>query len=132
MQANLPVLAFAPRTVTRVARWALGFLRIRSRAYEPEVLCVSPNASTEVIKLAYRLRAHQYYPDNTEGLGAELRVLAERKVQELNTAFAWARFKRRRRGLDCKRPFDKDNAYYTGGGSGERILLERKGVLLCD
>jgi DnaJ-domain-containing protein 1 len=65
------------------------------RAHWHEVLGVSPNASSEVIKSAYRLRAHQYHPDKTEGLGPELRVLAERKMQELNTAYAWATSKRR-------------------------------------
>jgi DnaJ-domain-containing protein 1 len=60
------------------------------RANWHEILGVSPNASIEVIKSAYRLRAHQYHPDKTEGLGPELRVLAERKMQELNVAYAWA------------------------------------------
>lgn len=65
------------------------------RANWHEVLGVSPNASTEVIKSAYRLRAHQYHPDKTEGLGPELKILAERKMQELNTAYAWATSRRR-------------------------------------
>jgi DnaJ-domain-containing protein 1 len=35
------------------------------RANWHEILGVSPNASAEVIKSAYRLRAHQYHPDRT-------------------------------------------------------------------
>jgi len=66
------------------------------RANWHEILGVSPNASAEVIKSAYRLRAHQYHPDRTEGLGPELKVLAERKMQELNTAYAWATSRRGR------------------------------------
>jgi len=65
------------------------------RANWHSVLGVSPNASIEVIKTAYRLRAHQYHPDKTEGLGPELKVLAARKMQELNTAYAWATSQRR-------------------------------------
>jgi DnaJ-domain-containing protein 1 len=65
------------------------------RANWHSVLGVSPNASIEVIKSAYQLRADQYHPDKTEGLGPELKVLAERKMQELNTAYAWATSKRR-------------------------------------
>jgi DnaJ-domain-containing protein 1 len=65
------------------------------RANWHEVLGVGPKASIEVIKSAYRLRAHQYHPDKTEGLGPELKALAERKMQELNMAYAWAtRFRR--------------------------------------
>jgi DnaJ-domain-containing protein 1 len=66
------------------------------RANWHEILGVSPHASIEVIKSAYRLRAHQYHPDKTERLGPELRALAERKMQELNMAYAWATRSRRR------------------------------------
>jgi DnaJ-domain-containing protein 1 len=67
------------------------------RANWHEVLGVGPKASIEVIKSAYRLRAHQYHPDKTEGLGPELKALAERKMQELNMAYAWATRSRRGR-----------------------------------
>jgi DnaJ-domain-containing protein 1 len=60
------------------------------RANWHEVLGVSPNASTEVIKSAYRLRAQQYHPGNTERLGPELKALAAQKMQELNLAYTWA------------------------------------------
>lgn len=60
------------------------------RGHWHEVLGVSPKASIEVIKSAYRLRAQQYHPDKTEGLGPELKALAARKMQELNMAYSWA------------------------------------------
>jgi hypothetical protein len=66
------------------------------RANWHEILGVSPNASVEVIKSAYRLRADQYHPDKTEQLGPELRALAERKMQELDMAYACATGSRRR------------------------------------
>jgi DnaJ-domain-containing protein 1 len=65
------------------------------RANWHDILGVAPTASIEVIKAAYRLRAHQYHPDKTEGLGPELKALAERKMQELNMAYAWAARSRR-------------------------------------
>ena len=56
----------------------------------PEILGVSPNASAEVIKTAYRLRAEQYRVEKTDGLGPEIRSLAARKTRELDVAYAWA------------------------------------------
>jgi DnaJ-domain-containing protein 1 len=67
------------------------------RANWHEVLGVSPNASIEVVKSAYRLRAQQYHPDKTERLGPELKSLAMQKMQELNVAYTWATRSRRGR-----------------------------------
>jgi DnaJ-class molecular chaperone len=52
-----------------------------------EVLGVVPTASVAEIKTAYRLRAQQYHPDRVEGLGLELRQIAEQKMKELNIAY---------------------------------------------
>jgi DnaJ-domain-containing protein 1 len=60
------------------------------RANWPDILGVSPNASVEVIKAAYRLQREQYQPEKTHGLALELRSLAVRKTQELDAAYAWA------------------------------------------
>ena len=60
------------------------------RANWPEILGVSPNASAEVIKTAYRLRAEQYRADKTAALGPEIQSLAARKTRELDAAYAWA------------------------------------------
>ena len=55
-----------------------------------EILGVSPDAPFEAIYSAYRFKVQQYHPDRTEGLGPELRSLAAQKIEELNTAYAWA------------------------------------------
>lgn len=52
-----------------------------------EVLDVTPSATVEEIKAAYRERARQYHPDRVEGLGPELRQIAERRMKELNVAY---------------------------------------------
>lgn len=55
-----------------------------------EVLGVTPTASVAEIKTAYHLRAQQYHPDRVEGLGIELREIAEQKMKELNIAYQTA------------------------------------------
>lgn len=67
------------------------------RAKWPEILGVSPNASVEVIKTAYRLQREQYRPEKTQDLAPELKSLAVRKTQELDAAYAWATGSRSRR-----------------------------------
>ena len=51
------------------------------------VLGVSPDASQEEVKAAYRLRMQEYHPDKVAHLGPELRILAERKAKEINEAY---------------------------------------------
>jgi DnaJ-domain-containing protein 1 len=60
------------------------------RAHCHEILGVSPDAPFEAIYSAYRSKVQQYHPNRTEGLGAELRSLAARKIEDLNAAYAWA------------------------------------------
>lgn len=52
-----------------------------------EVLQVPAYASFDEVKLAYRRRIAEYHPDKTSTLGDELRVLAEAKTKEINTAY---------------------------------------------
>ena len=56
-----------------------------------EVLEVCPSASPSAIKLAYRRMITLYHPDRVEGLGVELRTVAERRAKEINEAYAIAR-----------------------------------------
>ena len=60
----------------------------RTESLDPHaVLGVSPGASQEEVKTAYRLRMQEYHPDKVAHLGPELRILAERKAKEINEAY---------------------------------------------
>jgi DnaJ-domain-containing protein 1 len=56
-----------------------------------ETLNVDENASPEQIKSAFRKEIAKYHPDRVEGLGIELRELAELKAKEVNHAYAVAK-----------------------------------------
>ncbi len=56
-----------------------------------EVLEVTPRASREEVKAAYRRMMTLYHPDRVDGLGLELRTVAERRAKEINEAYATAR-----------------------------------------
>jgi hypothetical protein len=52
-----------------------------------DVLGVSPNATPEEIKQAYRQLAGQYHPDKVAHLGEEFRQLAEKRFKEIQEAY---------------------------------------------
>jgi len=57
-------------------------------AFDPyEILGVSPSASKETIRAAYRARMQEYHPDKVAHLGEELRELAHRKAQQIQRAY---------------------------------------------
>jgi DnaJ-class molecular chaperone len=58
-------------------------------------LDVSREASSDEIKSAFRRERARYHPDRVEGLGRELRELAELKAKEINLAYAIAKRERR-------------------------------------
>jgi len=60
-----------------------------------EILGVSKEASPDDIKTAFRKEIARYHPDRVEGLGSELRELAEQKAKEINWAYAAAKRERR-------------------------------------
>ena len=51
-------------------------------------LGVAPNASAEEVVAAYRKLAQKHYPDKVADLGPEFRELAERRMKEINAAYA--------------------------------------------
>jgi DnaJ like chaperone protein len=62
-----------------------------------EVLQVSPLATVEEIRAAYKTLISQYHPDKVATLGDELRALAERKSAQINDAYADAIYERNQR-----------------------------------
>ena len=61
-----------------------------------KVLGVSPDASDEEVKKAYRRMAMKYHPDKVEGMGEAVRRSATEKFQAINEAYEEIR---RQRGL---------------------------------
>lgn len=53
-----------------------------------EILGVTPDASQDEIKAAYRKRMQEYHPDLVANLGPDLRALAEEKAKEINEAYS--------------------------------------------
>lgn len=51
-----------------------------------EILGVSPEATHEEIKAAYREKIKQYHSDRVSGLGEKLQILAKQESQKLNAA----------------------------------------------
>ncbi len=52
-----------------------------------EILGLTPGASWEEIRKAYRTLSMQYHPDKVNHLGEEFRRVAEEKMKELNVAY---------------------------------------------
>ena len=52
-----------------------------------EVLSISPNATQEQIRKAYKSLAVKYHPDKTAHLGPEFQKLADKKMKEINEAY---------------------------------------------
>ncbi len=52
-----------------------------------QTLGLSPGASPEEIKKAYRTLSMQYHPDKAAHLGEEFRAIAEEKMKEINMAY---------------------------------------------
>src|SRR6266404_5101878 len=60
-----------------------------------EILNVDKDAPPEQIKSAFRKEISKYHPDRVEGLGIELRELADQKAKEVNRAYVLAKEQRR-------------------------------------
>ncbi|MFQ5646420.1 MAG: TerB family tellurite resistance protein [bacterium] len=101
----LHMVAYADRVITdreeRIIRLIVGSLKIRSADYHRmraaytnddnryyEILGVSPHASQDEIKKAYRELAHQYHPDKVAHLGPEYVKIANKQLSEINEAYS--------------------------------------------
>jgi DnaJ-domain-containing protein 1 len=60
-----------------------------------KILNVDKDAPPEEIKSAFRKEISKYHPDRVEGLGIELRELADLKAKEVNRAYTLAKQQRR-------------------------------------
>lgn len=58
------------------------------------ILNVSPHATVDQIRRAYKTMMSQYHPDKVATLGDELKALSERKTKEINIAYDQAMQKR--------------------------------------
>jgi preprotein translocase subunit Sec63 len=52
-----------------------------------EILGVSPEATADQVREAYKHLISKYHPDKVDNLGQELKDLAERKTQEITAAY---------------------------------------------
>jgi DnaJ like chaperone protein len=90
---------YNPKEVEMVATIA-GYLGIEQQDYESiramfvkdidsayKVLEITPDATDEEVKAAYRKMAVKYHPDKVEHLGPEIRKSAEEKFQHLQAAY---------------------------------------------
>jgi len=84
----------------RVIQIMANYLNINRRDYESikamfakddkavfRVLEISPNASNQEIKRAYRKMANKYHPDKVSHLGKEMQTSAEEKFKAVNNAY---------------------------------------------
>ena len=81
-----------------------------------EVLGVSPNASDEEIKRAYRELARKYHPDNYQN--NPLADLAEEKMKEVNEAYDAINRSRSGGGSGNGYQYGGSSSAYQGGPSG--------------
>jgi uncharacterized membrane protein YkvA (DUF1232 family) len=51
------------------------------------ILGITPSATMEEIKRAYRVQARRYHPDKVSHLGEEFQALAHKKFQEIQWAY---------------------------------------------
>ena len=84
----------------KVIQTMANYLNINKRDYESikamfakdekavfRILEISPDASNDEIKRAYRKMANKYHPDKVSHLGKEIQTAAEEKFKALNNAY---------------------------------------------
>ncbi len=85
------------------------------------VLEISPNASTEEVKRAYRELARKYHPDNYQN--NPLADLAEAKMKEINEAYDT--IMRMREGGGRARSTGPSSGSYQGGYGATPLYMLR-------
>lgn len=81
-----------------------------------KILGVSPNATDEEIKMAYRELAKKYHPDNYSG--SPIADLAGEKMKEINEAYDTIIAERKRQKSEGRTSYSGYNGYSGNTGSG--------------
>lgn len=87
-----------------------------------EVLGVTPNATDEQIKNAYRKLAKKYHPDSY--VDNPLSDLAAEKMREINDAYDKIMLMRKNRGASSSQFSDIRNLIFSGDFSRAELLLD--------
>ena len=82
--------------ITRIADWigvstadfnSIGAMFVDSMEANYKILEISPNATNDELKKAYRAMAIKYHPDKVGYLGEDIRKTAEQKFKKVNEAY---------------------------------------------
>ena len=86
-----------------------------------KVLGVSPDASDDEIKKAYRALARKYHPDNYNG--SDLADLAEEKMKEVNEAYdAVKKMREAGQSYSGQSSFSSSGSYSGGLAEARRLI----------
>ena len=91
-----------------------------------DILGVSPSASDEEIKKAYRTLSRKYHPDANVGKPGE--KAAEEKFKQIQQAYTQI-MKEREQGY---RTYGYQNNTQTAGGDSDQSVIHGLGVIMAD
>ena len=90
-----------------------------------DILEISPKASEEVLKMAYKALARKYHPDVCNGNVA----VAEEKMKELNQAYSTLSDNSQRKIYDIVNninQYNSEQAYYNNQESSSKVASPKK------